>query len=390
MVMLGQPLTNSLFTPNIFCSSQRREFYADNEVMRGWLAYDLHVELFDYLFDTNLRLTFDELFAYSCLNNGCNPMKLSNQTNSMILDLARTFQTGLASDNINQQCSHDLSLFDQYPFSFFDSYGKLVLSGYLQGNLKSWGRSDQCFATQITVNDYVERDIGTDFCLGQFNLGVPAIPVPLEQGICVPDSCKSQDVNGIVALLNTKMDTLMLAISNIQHTLRWITFQGDFLNSQSALKQVIADYSSSQALDIPQPFKCHERVSEAYRFSHPSKDPLWATAMALLLFFVILSVCGTTIDLYFMYADRAFDSPTVLVKGQPNPAFEPDPKEVSFVETTEEMTEFGLMKQAPSKQNPSLARFGKVFSIRNNVTNLFDTYRPKAVIKVKFKPELNV
>ena len=127
-----------------------------------------------------------------------------------------------------------------------------------------------------------------------------------------------------------------------------------------------------------------KRHAEAERFSHPSRDPLWAAAMAILLFFTGLSFIGTTVNVYFLYADSAFLKATVPNKGLDNPSFETmEPAITGDIQSGEQLTEFGLIKQEPSKMYPSLARFGKIFSIRNNMANLFDTYRPKAVIKVR-------
>ena len=81
---------------------------------------------------------------------------------------------------------------------------------------------------------------------------------------------------------------------------------------------------------------------------------------------------------------------TIKAEGNDNFAYVPasgdekvDPVRV-YDQYEEQMTDFGLMSTKPSETYPKLANFAKIFSLSRNLSNLFNTYRPKAVIKAKF------
>ena len=117
-----------------------------------------------------------------CLQNGCE-LENSNQSDlSLVRSLLELVQspTSVIFGSVNSQCLRDLNGYGDYPFAFWDSWGKLILSGYLEGNLKSWGRSDQCFKTTLRLENKT-REVATDYCLARIPLGIPLVPLPLEQ-----------------------------------------------------------------------------------------------------------------------------------------------------------------------------------------------------------------
>ena len=131
----------------------RRQFYTKNPALATYYPYDFWFELLDHLYETKFQHLFDDFLAIRCAQTNCDPAFIISQTQSFILDLLVSFSTGIANGQISSQCTADLALFGQYPFKFWDSYGKVILSGYLQGNLRSWGRSDQCFETRLMLTD---------------------------------------------------------------------------------------------------------------------------------------------------------------------------------------------------------------------------------------------
>ena len=70
---------------------------------------------------------------------------------------------------------------------------------------------------------------------------------------------------------------------------------------------------------VPALFRCHERVSDAYRFAHPSSDPTWAAAMSILLIFSILIIVGTALDVILSFFENKRNSgkPEVFVEDLP-------------------------------------------------------------------------
>ena len=133
-----------------------------------------------------------------------------------------------------------------------------------------------------------------------------SIPVPLEQGICVPNSCHSSDINQITNELGLMANKLILSINSLQYGFELITFRGGYINSVERLNQQETVVLEEATRDVVEHFKCHEQKSEAYRFSNPSSDPLWAAAMSVVLFFTTMSIIGTTLDTYFVLADKHF------------------------------------------------------------------------------------
>ena len=197
---------------------------------------------------------------------------------------------------------------------------------------------------------------------------------------------------------------LILSINSLQYGFELITFRGGYINSVERLNQQETVVLEEATRDVVEHFKCHEQKSEAYRFSNPSSDPLWAAAMSVVLFFTTMSIIGTTLDTYFVLADKHFvkttgkryfwahsswtevyaKTVTIKAEGNDNLAYEPaSPDEKMEPMNEEQMTDFGLMSIEPSKTYPKLAKFAKIFSVSRNLSSLFNTYRPKAVIKVQ-------
>ena len=76
---------------------------------------------------------------------------------------------------------------------------------------------------------------------------------------------------------------------------------------------------------------------------------------------------------------------TIEAEGNDNLAYVPASGDEKVDPVNEEqMTDFGLMSTKPSETYPKLANFAKVFSLSRNLSNLFNTYRSKAVIKAMF------
>ena len=99
----------------------------------------------------------------------------------------------------------------------------------------------------------------------------------------------------------------MLSINSLQYSFGLITFRSGYINSLEQLEQQEAAVEKAVNKDVVEHFKCHEQKSEAYRFSHPTADPLWTAAMSVVLFFTAMSIIGTTVDTYFVIADKHFE-----------------------------------------------------------------------------------
>jgi len=140
------------------------------------------IELIDTLIDSNFGLLYDEYLIVFCLQNGCELQNNDQSDLSLVRSLLELAQSpaGVIFGSVNSQCLKDINGYDDYPFAFWDSWGKLVLSGYLEGNLKSWGRSDECFKTTLRLDNQT-REVATDYCLSRIPLGIPLVPLPLEQ-----------------------------------------------------------------------------------------------------------------------------------------------------------------------------------------------------------------
>ena len=140
------------------------------------------IELIDTLIDSNFGLLYDEYLMVFCLQNGCDLGNNDQSDLSLVRSLLELAQSpaGVIFGSVNSQCLKDINGYGDYPFAFWDSWGKLVLSGYLEGNLKSWGRSDECFKTTLRLDNQT-REVATDYCLSRIPLGIPLVPLPLEQ-----------------------------------------------------------------------------------------------------------------------------------------------------------------------------------------------------------------
>ena len=134
--------------------------------------------------------------------------------------------------------------------------------------------------------------------------------MPLEQGICIPNTCQSSDVNQITNELAVKATKLMLSINSLQYSVGLITFRSGYINSVERLEHQEAAVIEAVNKDVVEHFKCHEQKSEAFRFSHPTADPLWTAAMSVVLFFTAMSIIGTILDTYFVIADKHFEQTT--------------------------------------------------------------------------------
>jgi len=55
-------------------------------------------------------------------------------------------------------------------------------------------------------------------------------------------------------------------------------------------------------------FRCHEKVSDDYRFAHPNYDPVWTGAVAVLLIFFILVILGTIAEIVLDFLEKKRES----------------------------------------------------------------------------------
>ena len=187
---------------------------------------DFIAEQLDSLFGLSFSLLYDELLTMFCYSRPeCDLFDYDIKIYSLLelVTAARSRPSDIFA-SVNKNCQLDLLAYGQYPFAFWDSWGKVIMSGILDGNLKSWGRSDECLRQEFGVNitGIGIREIKSDYCLGQFK--IPIFPLPFEQGICVPNTCKSADVNAIAEAIYNMFLSIQLTLTNIRLVIDLISF----------------------------------------------------------------------------------------------------------------------------------------------------------------------
>ena len=142
----------------------------------------------------------------------CNP---DHQLTFKAPDLAVLFQnfTLELTQNVTEECIEDskmLWFFLTNPstrlpvLQMIDAWGKppaglLQVSRYdtinliacHQGNTKLWGRADECLEVVI-------ENIHGEYCLGTMPVALMGVVLPVELGVCVPDTCSDIDLNQII------------------------------------------------------------------------------------------------------------------------------------------------------------------------------------------------
>jgi len=111
---------------------------------------------------------------FVCLFANCtDEYVLYHQIPLLIQNLENAIQ--ILMKNVNPKCFNDFAIVLQEienvnfnALKFIDSWGKIP-SGMLEGNLRAWGRSDECLATTVVAGS---NAISTDYCLS-------SIPTPL-------------------------------------------------------------------------------------------------------------------------------------------------------------------------------------------------------------------
>jgi len=78
-----------------------------------------------------------------------------------------------------------------------------------QGNTKLWGRADECLEVAID-------NIAGEYCLGTFPVALLGVVLPVELGVCVPDTCSDIDLNQIIQLLKIVQDGLKKDMLQLQ------------------------------------------------------------------------------------------------------------------------------------------------------------------------------
>ena len=216
------------------CSTGRIDFYketyfqSNNSDYIALFMVDFITEQLDSYLGLSTSLVYDELLTVYCFSRSeCDLFDYDIETHSFlgIVTKARSNPSDLFRE-VNEECLMDLTAYRQYPFAFWDSWGKVLLPGLLDGNLKSWGRSDECLRQEFNVNitgmESSSHKIKSDYCLGQFN--IPIFPLPFEQGICIPNTCKSDDVNSIASAIYNSFLSVQLTVTNIRLVIDLITF----------------------------------------------------------------------------------------------------------------------------------------------------------------------
>jgi hypothetical protein len=255
-----------------------------------------------------------------------------------------------------------------------DSWGKPP-SGLLQGNTKLWGRADECLEVAI-------ENIGGEYCLGTFPVALMGVVLPVELGVCVPDTCSDVDLNQIIYNGLEFASSIVAAIEEL------ITPFASITSNETMPVKSTKEY-----------FRCHERSTRKQRTKN---DPLWSLAIAIISIFSILCIFCTLLDLYFDFFMPVSGSETEIVRtptkkaeneirGEENPAYSGDglrqrkKERYSVIEKPERPVDTAQATATVSIRKPPQPPFYRLFvgyfSFFKNTAKLLNTDRGPKVIK---------
>jgi hypothetical protein len=286
-------------------------------------------------------------------------------------------------NNVDQECVEDskmLWFFLKNPESrlaviqLIDSWGKPP-SGLLQGNTKLWGRADECLEVAI-------ENIGGEYCLGTFPVALMGVVLPVELGVCVPDTCSDVDLNQIIQNGLEFASNIVAAIDEL------ITPFASITSNNTVTVESTKEY-----------FRCHERSTRKQRTKN---DPLWSLAIAIISIFSILCIVCTLLDLYFDLFMPVTGSETEIVRkpskkqeneiqGEENPAYSGDglrqrkKERYTVIEKPERPVDTvratATVSTRKAPQQPFYRLFVGYFSFFKNTAKLLNTDRGPKVIK---------
>ncbi len=243
-----------------------------------------------------------------------------------------------------------------------------------QGNTKLWGRADECLEVAI-------ENIAGEYCLGTFPVALLGVVLPVELGVCVPDTCSDIDLNQIIQ--------------------NGLEFTNNVLATIDELIKPFASINSTikVSINLKEYFRCHERSTRKERTKN---DPLWSLAIAIISIFSILCIVCTFLDLFFDYfmpsvndleieiSRKASKKEKNEIQGEENSAYSGEGelrqrKKEKYSVIEKPVTVRATVKMPPRRKEapkqPFYRLFVGYFSFFKNTAKLLNTERGPRVIK---------